>query len=397
MALQGLFAASQQQHDSLFAGGPPTKFFRCIGVGRWPLRHRAAMVAAVGWLPLVLLAVLSLLDGEHQVWHAFWRDASVHARSLIVAPLLVLAEGICIPRLGAIGFVFRQRQLVPASQEVAYNALLRKIGRLRDLRWLEIVAVGLAFSAALLVAQNVPPSFLPDWHRGNPAMPLGRSLASWWHTLVSLPLLLILLLGWIWRWTLWIRFLWGVSRLELRLVAAHPDGAAGLLFVSFSLRAFSILGLAIGVLVAATTLAHVWAGTPGSVELLATSMLGTLAFVLAGFAAPVLIFSGKLIDLWHRSNLLYGALAQSAGMAFEDNWMSQPLKLEAQKLLGSNEASALADLHQVVQGAGALRLLPVDLRSLIILAAATALPFAVIALALVPMDRLLSHVLKFFL
>jgi hypothetical protein len=385
------------QHDILFAGGPPTVFFQRIGVGRWQLRQRAAMVAAVGWLPLLLLALASLAVGEPQVWQAFCSDASVHARSLIVAPLLVLAEGICIRRLGAIGFVFMQRRLVAASQEPAYRALLEKIRRLRDLRWLEIAAVGLAFAAALLVARNAPPGFVPDWHRGSPAMPLGRSLASWWHTLVSLPLLLMLLLGWMWRWILWIRFLWGVSRLELRLVAAHPDGAAGLMFVSFSLRAFAVLGLAAGVLVAAATFAHARSGSSGNLELLAMSMLGTMAFVLVCFAAPVLVFSGKLIDLWHRSNLSYGVLAQSAGVAFEDNWMRQAGEPEARRLLGSNEASALADLYQVAQGAGALRLLPVDMRSLLVLAAATGLPFALVALALMPMDWLLSHVLKFFL
>ena len=60
------------------------------------------MVVVVGWLPLFLLALLARLHGEERVWSAFLGDASVHARSLLAAPLLVLAEAVCIPRLGEI-------------------------------------------------------------------------------------------------------------------------------------------------------------------------------------------------------------------------------------------------------------------------------------------------------
>jgi len=50
----------------------------------------------------------------------------------------------------------------------------------------------LAYVSAVLIIMNVPASFLPDWHRSWADAPLGRSLASWWHALVTLPLLLIL-------------------------------------------------------------------------------------------------------------------------------------------------------------------------------------------------------------
>ena len=60
------------------------------------------------------------------------------------------------------------------------------------------------------------------------------SPAGWWHVVVSLPLLIILFLGWIWRLVSWTRLLWLISRLRLRLVASHPDHAAGLGFVGHS-------------------------------------------------------------------------------------------------------------------------------------------------------------------
>jgi len=38
--------------------------------------------------------------------------------------------------------------------------------------------------------------------------------------LVSLPLLLVLFFGWLWRLFLWVRFLWCLSRLDLHLIPA---------------------------------------------------------------------------------------------------------------------------------------------------------------------------------
>ena len=76
------------------------------------------------------------------------------------------------------------------------------------------------------------------------------SLAGWWHTLVSVPLLLLLIFGWCWRLALWTRLLWLIARLELRLVASHPDRCAGLSFLGHSVRAFAIVALALAVIVA---------------------------------------------------------------------------------------------------------------------------------------------------
>lgn len=86
---------------------------------------RAAIVIAVGWLPLLALALVALAAGNEATWQAFLRDASVHARSLIVAPLLVLAEVVCIPRLGALARTFRDRGIVPPAQAPVYGLLGR--------------------------------------------------------------------------------------------------------------------------------------------------------------------------------------------------------------------------------------------------------------------------------
>lgn len=384
----------------MFDGGPPLRLLRLWGRFDPEHRHvwlRALTVAAVGWLPLLVLALLSYASGHEGVWRTFLQDASVHARSLVVAPLLVFAEAVCIPHLGAVAQIFRARGLVPASQMQAYEAVVRTIRRLRDWWLMEALAVVLAFIASLLIVRYIPASFLPDWHHGSADAPLGRSFASWWHALISLPLLLVLLLGWCWRIFLWTRYLWLVSRLDLRLVASHPEGAAGLMFVSYSLRAWSMLGFATGVIVAATALAHILAGGPGDPQRVAFLALGTVLFVVVVFTAPLLIFSGPLMRTWRGAVDTYGALAQRVGEDLEDRWMRGPSGEGTEAPLESPDFSATTDLFQVVEKAYALRLAPVDLRSMLLLAGFTALPFAGVTLALVPFDKLLGTLLGLFL
>ncbi len=372
--------------------------------GRFDLDHRrvwrrALIVVGIGWLPLLLLALVAHLGGAERVWRAFLGDASVHARALLAAPLLVLAEAVCIPRLGEIARTFRQRGVVPDAEADAYRAIVRSIRRWRDSWAAEAGAVLLAYLASFLIVSQVPSGFLPDWQQGTATAPLGRSLASWWHALVTLPLLLVLLLGWLWRLWLWARFLWRVSRLRLRLVAAHPEGAGGLMFVGFSLRSFALPGLAIGILVSATEAAHIHVASAGAdmLQQLVGLALGTVAFAVLLFALPLLAFVESLLRTWRAAVSDYGALTQRVGEAFEAKWMHGPASEETDQPLATGDFSAVTDLYQTAGLAYAMKPVPIHLRSLLVLAVATALPFGLVALTLLPMDRVLQKLVSMFL
>ncbi|MEJ8856264.1 hypothetical protein WKW79_16915 [Variovorax robiniae] len=384
----------------LFDGGPPLGLLRLwgrFGHHRPRFWRRALVIVCLGWLPLLAFAALALANGQDGVWRAFLRDASVHARSLVAAPLLVLAEAICIPRLGALASTFCERGIVPAAVVPAYRVAVNRIQRLRDSWFVEAFAVLAAYLAALLIVRYVPASFLPDWHRGDANAPLARSLASWWHAMVSLPLLLVLVVGWVWRLFLWARYLWLVSRLPLRLLAPHPDGAAGLMFVGYSLRAFTLPAAAAGAVVAATALAHIWAGGAGGPEMLARLALVTIIIVLVACVAPLLAFSGQLLHNWQRGTVDYGALVQRVGVALEDKWMRRPQDPSATDPLSTGDFSAATDLFQTADKAFSQRLTAIDLRSLLALTGATALPFGLVALALVPFDQVLQQLVGLFL
>src|SRR2546423_5655803 len=138
---------------------------------------------------------------------------------------------------------------------------------------------------------------------------MATSFAGWWHRFISVPLLLVLLLGWMWRLVLWTRFLFLVSRLRLQLIAAHPDRAGGLKFVGGSVEAFSAIAFCLSVIVAGAMANRV---VHDGAPLLSFryALLGFVASVVVAFVAPLTVFIGQLVYARRRGVLEYGAFAR---------------------------------------------------------------------------------------
>jgi hypothetical protein len=88
------------------------------------------------------------------------------------------------------------------------------------------------------------------WAVTHPESQSGMGFAGWWFTFVSCPIFAGLVAIWIW-WLLAVWLLLGkVSKLDLRLVANHPDGAGGLGFLEGSIEAYAPLVLALSFVLA---------------------------------------------------------------------------------------------------------------------------------------------------
>lgn len=373
----------------LFAGGPPLKLQRWLRIGRPGhdgVVRRACLTALVGWLPLFVIAALQPHFVPVAGLSSFVTDLAVVARSLLAAPLFILAEASCVPRLAKMAQHFLRSGLVAERDHARYEAALSATRRLLHAPLVELAVVALSYAlVALILLLN--PAQVPAWqlHAQSPLAPL--SPAGWWHALVSLPLLLSLLLGWLWRLVVWVRFLWSMSRLELRLIAAHPDLAAGLGFLGYSVRAFAPVGFALGVVVAGTVangLVH--QGLPPQRYLM--TLLALAGTTLVVFAAPLVVFGSTLARTWHQGVFDYGAAADHIGRQFERRWFSdQPIDASA---LTAPDFSAMVDLYQTVSNVYGMKVVPLDVRSMLVLGGATLLPFAPLALLSLPLDVILS-------
>src|SRR5215510_2191182 len=108
-------SATVRQSGELLYGGPPHWLQRSLGLikpGNSMIARRAELVVLVGWVPLVVLAVAQSFILRNQMSKSFFSDFAVYARSLVAAPLFILAEADCVPRLGRVARHFLAAGLI---------------------------------------------------------------------------------------------------------------------------------------------------------------------------------------------------------------------------------------------------------------------------------------------
>lgn len=384
-------------YEEVFDGGPLTRLERSLGLaksGHSRVAKRALLAVLIGWVPLAVLAAVQLLFFSGESAKSFFSDFSVHARFLVAVPALIYAERECLPRLGRIVNHFKETGFVVGPDLVQFHDAVTSTRRLLGSSIVDLVLLVLVYLvvAAIALYFSVDAMLVP-WHRSGSTTGLRLSMAGWWHALVSLPLLLMIVIVWIWRLALWTRFLYLMSRLELRLVASHPDRVGGLKFVSASLRGFRMISFAFGAVVAGSILnRQVHQGSqPFDFRNL---LIGLLVFLVILFAGPMTIFLQKLRETKRRGTFEYGALAMTVGRQFETKWLPQKNVLD-QKSLEVLDFSATTDLYSVVENISAMREVPFTLRDLIgPIGISAMIPFVPLVLLAMPLEVILRGLVK---
>jgi hypothetical protein len=359
-----------------------------------PNRERRALLAfGLGWVAPFLISLVQGAVAHDTSFTSFVSDYGMYARSALAAPLLVLAEGVCFSRLSDIVLHFHDGELIRSEDEARYRAAVHSTRVLRDSMRLEILL--LAVGIALIVALNraIPETAYQVWHRW-----LGTasySPAGWWNALVSVPILMMLLLGWLWRVALWTRFLWLMARLDLKIIPAHPDGSGGMAFIGLSVQIFSVLAFCCGIIVAGTLVNRI-AHHGGSIFSYHMELLGFVAAMLVVFAGPVLVFAPKLLEARRRGILDYGALARTLGAQMEQKWIQRTPAVDGDAL-SAPDFSATTDLYSIAANAYRMNIFPVALVSLGLLAGGALLPFIPAVLMSTSPEAILHELTSFFL
>jgi hypothetical protein len=355
-------------HDELFECAPPTGIQSRLGLiqpGAGNSRKRALLVVGMAWLPLV---ALSTIDGGFSNLTA----ATIYARYLVAAPLLVLAETLCARRLTAIARHFAVGNFIAERDHRQFERILRSTRSLLRLPLVEVLAWAGAYACTGLLLGRFSSHDPRDW-----------SVAMRWNALVSLPILLVLIFGWAWRFVLWCRFLALVARLDLRLVASHPDRAGGLGFVGISLRAFAPVALALSAIAAgqaARIIHQMPTFSPGHLNV----GIGVAVTLVLLFALPIVVFTPALTRAYRGAVMDYGELALDVGRAFESKWVSRRSAKIRAAGLQLPEFSATTDLYQVVSNVYGIRLVPARLADLVVLAGSVVVAYVPLALVVFP-------------
>ena len=176
----------------LTEGGPGAAALRRLhlttplGVGS---RRAAVVLAAVAWVPLLLLSATQGLL-LHRIL--------AHVRFLVAVPVLLLAEIPIGARLRRVASHFVEAGLVRTRDHERFAAIIADTLRFRDSRVAELVVLAAAYIGTFgMLAGSFQGG--STWHAPGPAE--GLSHAGYWYALVALPIFQFLL----YRWITWAR------------------------------------------------------------------------------------------------------------------------------------------------------------------------------------------------
>jgi hypothetical protein len=227
------------------------------------------------------------------------------------------------------------------------------------------------------------------------ASPIGRwhlTPAGCWYVFVSIPILQFILLRWYLRLFVWFRFLWQISRINLNLIATHPDRCAGLAFLGKSAYAFGPILFAQGAMLAGLVASRVlYRGE--SLLSFKLQIAGFVAFFVLAILGPLLMFTPCMARAKRKGLADYGLLAQRYVESFEQKWiLRDPATFE--ELLGSGDIQSLADLGNSYAMVRDMRAVPFGLEDISRLAAATAAPLLPLLLTIFSPEELITRILK---
>jgi hypothetical protein len=381
---------------SLVLGGPLFQLLRrahMTGDALELVRRRIVTITLIAWLPLL---VLSVLQGQAYATGdvvPFLRDVEVQVRFLVALPLLIAAELVVHRRLRLVARQFIDRELIPATAMPEFDAALVSASRLRNSTVAEIALIVLVYGVGVLIVWRH--YFALDaamWYAvPSPAGPK-LSLAGVWYGYVSLPIFQFLLVRWYFRFFIWSRFLWRVSRIDLQAIPTHPDRVAGLGFLANTMYAFVPLLVAHGALLAGMIAGRIFY-TQATLLDFKVEIAVMVVFLLCLVIGPLLVFTPKLAALKRKAIREYGALAQRYVREFDAKWLRGNAPAN-ESLLGSPDLQALADLDNSLAIVHSMRAAPITRDALIRLAVSVLVPLVPLTLTMMSAEELLQRLLK---
>jgi hypothetical protein len=382
---------------SLVRGGPFYDLLRRAHLSGSTLgRTSRPIIAAalITWLPLALLSLMQGAPAGAKL--TFLGNIEIHVRLLIAIPVLIGAEVTVHQRMRITVKRFIERGIVGSHDVPTFNSAIKAAIRLRNSLPLEIGLLILCYTVGHWVWRTNVALETVTWYAAPEGSHLHLTLAGYWYAWISLPLFQFILLRWYLRFLNWFQFLWRVSRLDLHLLPAHPDRSGGLGFLGTGSYAFVPILFAQGTLLAGFLADRIFYQGRDLLSFKPTIALFVVFFLIV-ILAPLFVFTPHIMAAKCRGLGEYGTLAAGYVAEFEEKWLAdgeQGSKSHAEELLGSGDIQSLADLGNSFGFVWEMRPVPFSLHDVISLAFATVAPVLPLLLTIMPLEELLSRVLK---
>lgn len=353
-----------------------------LGVAR-----RALFFAMFTWLPIVIWAALESRLLDRAVGEPLLAHYGVHVRCLVAIPLLILAEGMALRVVRTLVTQFLENGLIIESQRDRFIQIIKDSTDLRDKAFPWVIV----FALTLLWLIGVPES-LHEHELSWATLDTGLGFGGWWFLYVVRPVFTILLLGWLWRIGLLFRLFHQISKLDLALVPAHPDGMGGLGFLQKLPKAFVLVTLAMSAVLASRwihdSLYHQIALETLKLPLLSFAVLWGLTVL-----APLFVFSAKMISTRKRAMRDYSALLAEHGRLVHRKWILGQ-KVGEPDILDAPELGPSADIETIYAAVKNMRVIPIGKSCIMPIIVPIALPMIVVAATQIPLLKILTTLFK---
>jgi hypothetical protein len=380
---------------SLVNGGMLNQFWRRTrrsGDALQWVPRRALVAAVLTWVPLLLLSMTEGNAWGDGVPLTFLKDVETHLRLLIAVPLLILAELNVHRRLRQIVPGFVENGLIPDTARPRFDAAMASAMRLRNSVTAELLLIAFVYSVGFYVWRNQVSLDVSSWFlaAGNGSARLTH--AGWWAALVSMPVFQFLMLRWYFRLFIWARFLWQVSRIDLNLEPTHPDGTAGLRFLTLTARGYKVFLVAMGTVLAGMIANRILYSGAKLLDF-KLEIVGWVVLLVFLILGPMLIFLPRLRAVRRTGILEYSRLGQRYAVEFHRKWSGDGHPPD-EPLLGSADIQSLADLRNAFMVVDGMQLVPFGMKNALNLAAYVLLPIAPLLLTTFSVEQLVERMLK---
>ncbi|NVB85372.1 MAG: hypothetical protein HOV81_43815 [Kofleriaceae bacterium] len=371
---------------SLTHGGPFFRLLRRVRLVAPKGNVRWFWLVPITWLPIGISAASRFVAGERLA--PVMRDASVHARLLVALPLILIAEKLLEERVERSMYVMRQERL---TDEAHLDSILHGVERLRDSRVVEAIFAILCVirSQTLLWGGNGPLGFVQGLEQVR-----GISFAGLWYVGFCLPLLNFLMLRWLWQWLMWIVVLVRFARLPLEMNGMHPDGAAGLKFLSMPTSALATFLAGMTSIASATWSMKILHGQATLQSFIPMFVVLIVAAALLAFG-PLMLFSAHVCRARHRDLTLFHAFSHEYVQQFKRSWLSG--KPRQEDVLGLSDIQSLNDLGGSYDRTEKTSMFPFGVRTLATLWLGALIPVLPVVLSAMPLSEVIEHLGKILL
>lgn len=383
-------ASARADELSLFCGGPLYRLqvsMHLIKIPQWNLARRVTCLLAISWLPLVIIT--AWLRPEEL--SGLLKDYLVYSRVVIALPVLLVGQLLMETRFRVVVEQVREAHLVSDEDQHQLDTVIGTLKRLRDSALPETLIAALVLAELVIIG---PGRLItgPAWAASRDGGAAHLTAAGWYYLLVGVLIYQFLVLLGFWKWSVWSYFLYRLSRMELRLVATHPDLHGGLGFLGLAPVAFIPIAVAISIAIGAAWRYEILHTTTN----LASYLVSAIALVVLIFMfelGPLCFFLWKLSVLRQKGILEYGVLAQVHATEFHKKWISRP-EDRARELFEEPNVTMLADFDIIYNNIKRMQPLPVDRNTLIGLALAVLVPLLPAVLAEIPLRVILKELIS---